>query len=146
MTPQDLKNIAHEINTQDNRITAHPLFCVFEKERIYGLDPDYSDVFEWYKPEQNSVLRPSELTEEKAEQEGYEKVYYVERDRFINAHFTEKAANEYIKINGHNLNEPFVFVTSLSGCNEMIEIRKALADNGLHMDLNLLKGRNSQNA
>ena len=116
MTPQDLENIAHEIKTQDNRITADPLFCVFEKERIYGLAPDYSDTWEWCNSGQRC-----------------EKVYYVERDRFVNAHFTEKAANEHIIINGHNLKEPFIYVTSLYRCGEMIEIRKALAGNSLRL-------------
>ena len=37
MTPEKLKEIAHEINTQDNRITADPLFCVFEKNEFMVL-------------------------------------------------------------------------------------------------------------
>ncbi len=133
MTQEDLKNIAYEINTQDNKITANPLFCVFEKERVYGLGSDWADIFEWYDSESDTILHPDEITEKEAKQDGYEKVYYVDRDRFVNAHFTERAANEHIKINGHNLNEPFVFVTSLYRCGEMIEIRKALANNSLRL-------------
>ncbi|MCP3966673.1 MAG: hypothetical protein GY718_10035 [Lentisphaerae bacterium] len=104
------KSIAHEINTQDNRATQDPLFCVFEKERIYGLDPDYSDGYEY-------------------DSETDDKIYYVERDRFATAHFTEKAAQEYIDIDGHNLERPFIYVTSMRRCYEMIAIRQALADN-----------------
>ena len=106
----DFAKIAHEINTQDNRATEDPLFCVFEKERIYGLHGDYSDRFEYDK-------------------ETGEKVYYVERDKFVNAHFTEAAAKEHIRINGHNLKSPFVYVTSMWRCPEMIAIRKALSNN-----------------
>lgn len=110
----DFATIAHEINTQDNRITQDPLFCVFEKERIYGLRSDYSDQYE-------------------RDEETDEKVYYVERDRFVNAHFTEAAAKEHIRINGHNLKKPFVYVTSLWRCEEMIAIRNALANQSLEL-------------
>jgi hypothetical protein len=43
MSDQELEVIAHELKTQDNRITACPIFAVQEKKRIYGMDPDYSD-------------------------------------------------------------------------------------------------------
>lgn len=107
MEQEDLERIAHELNTQDNRITADPLFCVFQKERIYGITRGYSDTFE--------------------QDDDGEKFYYFERDCFVNAHFTEKAAKEHIRINGHNLKSPFIFVTSLWRCEEMKNIRNALA-------------------
>lgn len=107
MTPEDLKNIAHEINTQDNRITADPLFCVFQKRRIYGIDEDCHDFYIF------------------TDEDGSE-IPCIDVDEFVNAHFTEKAANEHIRINGHNLKKPFIFVTSLFRCEEMIKIRKAL--------------------
>ncbi len=107
------KSIAHELNTQDNRATQDPLFCVFEKERIYGLHPDYADGYEWDDNDPD------------------EKVYYVERDRFVTAHFTEKAAQEYIDIDGHNLERPFIYVTSMRRCYEMIAIRQVISDNAI---------------
>ena len=110
----DFKEITHEINTQDNRATADPLFCVFEKERIYGIDPAFSDG--------DGV----EINEDG------EKVLYVERDKFVNAHFTERAAKEHIRINRHNLKSPFIYVTSLWRCDEMIAIRNALANQSFH--------------
>lgn len=110
----DFQEIAREINTQDNRITNEPLFCVFEKERIYGIDPRFSDG-DGYE----------------MDDEG-EKVHYIERDKFVNAHFTEKAAKHHIRINGHNLNQPFIFVTSLWRCPEMIAIRHALANQSIN--------------
>jgi len=124
MKKDNLVSIAHEINTQDNRITADPLFCVFEKDRIYGLDPDYSDEWERCNSECQCSCEPDSPCESITDE--CKKVYYVERDRFVNAHFTEKAALQHIKINGHNLTRPFTYVTSLFRCYEMIDIRNFL--------------------
>ncbi len=104
----DLSDIAHELKTQDNRLTENPLFCVFEKERVYGIDPSFSDYYDL--------------------DERGKKVYYVERDMFVSAHFTAKAAEKYIKENKHNLEQPFLYVSSMHRCPEMIAIRKALMD------------------
>jgi hypothetical protein len=40
----DLAYLKHELETQNNRSTADPLFCVFEEERI-PTAADYSDEF-----------------------------------------------------------------------------------------------------
>ena len=128
MKRDDLKNIAKEISTQDNRITENPLFCVFQKERIYGLTDDYSDTWEWCNSDSQCSCEPDEQCE--GSHDGCEQCYYVERDRFINAHFTEKSANHYIKIDGHNLTKPFTYVTSLWRCYEMIDIRNFLMSGG----------------
>lgn len=128
----DIKSIAHEINTQDNRITADPIFCVYEKDHIpYGISSDYSDSFEWYDPKDgNRSSIKDTVTKEFAKRMGYEKVYYIDVDKFINAHFTERAAKEHIRINGHNLNKPFIYVSSLFRCGEMISIRNFLKSGG----------------
>ena len=121
----DLKNlskIGKEMLSQDNHITQDPLFCVFEKERIYGLIPGYSDEFEWMNSDGESV--------EEDLDENLQKVYFIERDRFVNAHFTRKAASEYIGKNRHNLNRPFIYVISLNKCDEMIYIRRFLMSLG----------------
>lgn len=132
MTPEKLQHIAREIKTQDNRITADPLFCVFEKDRIYGLDPDYSDKWERCNSDYQCSCDPDSPCENKSDE--CRKVNYVERDRFVNAHFTEKAALHHIKINGHNLTRPFTYVTSLFRCQEMIDIRNALENGCLRID------------
>ena len=41
MTPEQLSELRTELQTQDNACTEHPLFCVFQKQRIYGLDSDH---------------------------------------------------------------------------------------------------------
>lgn len=127
----DIKSISYEISTQDNRATSYPLFCVFDKERIYGMDSDYSNSFEWFNQEGDETIdSDGGMSEDFAEENGYNKVYYLDIDRFINAHFTERAAKEHIRINGHNLNKPFIYVTSLFRCHEMISIRDFLKSGG----------------
>lgn len=50
----------------------------------------------------------------------------MERDRIVSAHFTEKAAQEYASLNGHNLNKPYIHVISLFRCEEIRAIRNML--------------------
>ena len=119
-----LSDIAHEINTQDNRCTADPLYCVFEKDRIYGVGSDYTDQWEWCNSDQQCHCDKSEWCGSKSNE--CEKVGYIEIDRFVNAHFTERAAKEHIRINGHNLKNPYVYATSLWRCEEMKHIREFL--------------------
>jgi len=141
MTPDELKTLSHEMNTQDNLATSHPLYCVFDKDYIWGMDPNFSDQYKWLDVEGVEVdLEQYELSEDLVEdEEGFaawqkdvgidlhiNKVYYAVRDRFLNAHFTMKAAHLYIDQNRHNLNKPFVYVVSLYRCHEMIKIQDHL--------------------
>jgi hypothetical protein len=53
----------------------------------------------------------------------------VEKEKvptFVSAHFTEKAAQEYVRLNGHNLNRPHIHVISLFRCEEMRAVRNML--------------------
>lgn len=43
-----LKDLQNELNTQDNRCTANPLYGVMTRRKIWGIDSNYSDDFEWY--------------------------------------------------------------------------------------------------
>ena len=104
----DLKKTSELLRTQNNRATAHPLFIVYEKERIYGVDPDFhDDVFH------DDVFEEMEIN-------------YIEKNRFVSAHFTEAAAERYIAENNHNLEKPFVYAASMYMCHEMIAIREFL--------------------
>ena len=101
----DLKKTSELLRTQNNRATAHPLFIVYEKERIYGVDPDFHDDACVYEAE---------------------KLHYIVRNRFVSAHFTEAAAERYIAENNHNLCRPFVYAASMHRCHEMMAIREFL--------------------
>jgi len=117
MKKEKLKELQDELKTQDNLATSHPLFCVFEKEIIYGIDSDYSDKFIY-------VDENGEEAEQDEPADDLRMVHYIKRDRFINAHLTDKAARLYIEQNKHNMEQPFVYVISLNRCHEMIAIQE----------------------
>jgi hypothetical protein len=126
--PDWLLEIAHKLKTQDNRITSEPLFCVFQKRRIYGIDSDWADDSVWVSitddglhevDEQEVVLDEFDEPTDSA----YKKLYYVDVDVFVNAHLTDEAAKLYIKQNHYNLKRPFTYVTSQYRCHEYIQLR-----------------------
>jgi hypothetical protein len=119
-----LPEIGERLRTQDNRITADPIFLVEEKKRVYGIDTDYDPEIAWMWPDEGEV--PKELavaaedwydeygTEPVAEESdgGYvlkdgksdtlRRVGYHEYWEYVQPFFTERAAQHYIKENGHN--------------------------------------------
>jgi len=127
-----LKNLSHELNTQNNRCTASPLFCVQQKKRIYGMDSGYSEgcIYQWrddpeyfWETEREALdgLKRDDLPEEDFD-DYIEEIYYVEIWDFVTAHLTEKAAQRYIDENRHNLNEPRIYVTSQYRCDEFNKV------------------------
>lgn len=42
-----LKEAKELLKTQDNRCTRDPIYCIMEKKRIYGYEPDYASDFIW---------------------------------------------------------------------------------------------------
>lgn len=135
MTECTLPSIGERIATQNNRITAEPLFVVFQKHRIYGLAPYYTERFIWvdtqndFSEADDRQHRILERMEERGRDTGpWERLGYVDVDRFVTACFTEAAAQSYIDANRHNLTKPFVFAASLYRNREMIAIRHHLMD------------------
>jgi hypothetical protein len=125
------------LHTQDNLATADPLFVVFEKDRIYGLE-EGSGTYEW-RDEDGDLAAEEECAElEKLKDEGggdtgldlngtkFSAIQFGERDRFVTACFTRKGAEDYLAANGHNLTKPFIYVSSLYRNREMIEVRQHL--------------------
>jgi hypothetical protein len=123
MTPEQLAALRDELRTQDNACTEHPLFCVFQKQRIYGLDSDHAEHFTWLSPDDGDGRR--ETDEDEA---GAERVGYVDVDRFVTACLTKRAAKDFIDRNSHRLHKPFLYVESLNRNEEMIELRNHLME------------------
>lgn len=121
MTIEQLSALRTELQTQDNACTEHPLFCVFQKQRIYGLDSDHAEHFTWLSPDDGDGRRE---TDEDAP--GAERVGYVDVDRFVTACLTRKAALAFIARQSHRLRDPFLYVTSLHRNKEMIALREHL--------------------
>jgi hypothetical protein len=43
-----LKEMRHLLKTQDNRITANPIYGIMKKVKVWGKDSSYADEYEWY--------------------------------------------------------------------------------------------------
>lgn len=111
-----LDELIHNLKTQDNLITANPIFIVQQKRLIVGMDSEYSDMFMWVEVGEERV---HEHTAKRLDRyyartgnvpRGYARVGYVETWEFVTACLTRKGCEDYIKINGHNLNEPRIYV------------------------------------
>lgn len=115
----DIAAIVKRLATQDNACTAHPIFVVQQRERIYGIDAQWTDDIAWIDDE--GEVDPSDPDWTKAEehyQETGEELWewtrtgYVDRWVFVQPFFTRAAAEAYIEANGHRLTDPRVYVDS----------------------------------
>ena len=130
--------IRRRLRTQDNRMTADPVFCVEQRRRIYvgegelccGEDDSYGH--DWmdsdWQPVDRSVARRLDRLERGGDPtpEGYTKNYYIEIWEFVTACFTELGAKEYLRVNGHNLRSPRIYVRSGYRNAEWIAVRESL--------------------
>jgi hypothetical protein len=121
LTPT-LLAIAENLRTQDNRITANPIFLVQKKVRTYGFDPDYDDTGEF------TVWRHQDGAEADAEEaarldalddaggelpEEWSRTSFQDSWETVQPFFTEDGAKEYLRINGHNVHgETRIYVES----------------------------------
>ena len=139
-----MEKISSALKTQDNRITADPLFIVFQKGAVV-VDEDYDhDRIVWVDDEGNEAddevdaqlnwMRGDvdgehfmdneiELIDEDECREGWRRLAIKEVDEFVTACLTETGAESYLKVNGHNLRKPYIFVTSLFRNEEMKRLR-----------------------
>lgn len=130
-----LNEIGERIRTQDNRITANPIYVVQRKRRTYGFDTDYDD------GERTVWLHSDESVEATAEErkpldeawergddipEGWIRTSYVDTWEFVMPFFTEAAADRYVRENAHRLGEARVFVDSAYRNPEWQAIREYL--------------------
>ena len=113
--PDEFKKIAHELRTQDNRITNCPMFEVQEKVRDWGYHADYAD---------GHVYIDEEGCEYEKRQPGTRKVYYKDRWAKLRVFFTEAAADLYIRQMSHrHTGELRTYVEAYYRCHEMMLIR-----------------------
>lgn len=140
MTAEQLAALRDELRTQDNAITADPLFVVYDKQRIYGLDSDHAEHYCWLYPDRGDgqsevtdsklVARLNHLESLGKEPEiasvQYARMGYVDVNRFITCCLTRKAARDFIDRNSHRLRKPFVYVESLDRNEEMNALRDHL--------------------
>ena len=134
MNNEQLTQIANQLNTQNNHATSHPIFLVQQRHRIYGMDPEYTNDYEWSDTEDREAGEPDNFTIEDLDRSyevggyigTYEKVYYKDIWMFVQCFFTEEAAIQYIQANKHNLIAPRIYVESAYRNYEWQDIRTHL--------------------
>lgn len=114
-----LAELGKELSEQDNLATADPIFVVMQKQEIVGVDPDYNkthvvwvDVY----GDHNQCDEELSFALEKAYgTEGcknYTRVECMDIDVWVQAFFTRKDAELFIKNNAKRLRKPFIYVES----------------------------------
>jgi hypothetical protein len=128
--PSEIVAIIERLHTQDNRITADPLFAVQQKRRIYGVDPERCDAVVWL--DETGDYREADAEEhalfEKAETapDGWYRTGYIDQWEFVTGCFTEQGCKDFIACNGHNLKEPRIYAYGAYRNAEFIALRKWL--------------------
>lgn len=129
-----LAHIREQMKTQDNACTAHPIFVVFNKKRIYGMDPEFGDDnYAWIASDEflEADARQAQVCDRYERifgqnPPGWDKRYYVEIDEFVTCAFTRKAAEAFIARKRHDYRLLHIYVESLYRMQEMITVREAI--------------------
>ncbi len=129
-----LRVLGERIRTQDNLATTVPIFAVQQRIRDYGSD-DNGDGYEWRNAdgdwEKASPRKARELdalAEDAEETPGWVRSYYRDRWEFVTACLTRVGCEDYIRLNGHNLCDPRVYVYSGFRNEEWKSLRAALGN------------------
>ncbi|WP_251850492.1 hypothetical protein [Klebsiella aerogenes] len=129
--PPELYTIAEIIRTQDNRITDQPMFVVFQKREIIGSDEHSPSRICWvWDGEEVSELRAKRLEalyQDGRDTRGYDRYAMQEVDEFVTACFTEHGCKDYLRQNGHNLRQPYIYACGSFRNNEYQLVRNWLA-------------------
>lgn len=132
---EELQKIGERLRTQDNRITADPMFCVQIKVRDIGFNSGYASGRCWYNSEEEEVIYDDDPNFKKPpEGDDWEESGYNDRWEDVMVAFSEDGCNEYLALNGHNdrrvahNGEVRIYAKSFHRCPEMIAIRKFLME------------------
>lgn len=135
----NITEIGSLLKTQDNRITADPIFMVQERHRVYGLNPEFSDDCEWrdvdsgdyvpatpeQAPELDRLLSANLPTY--IDDVEFDQIYYTDIWINVQPFFTEAAAQQWISNNQHNYERPLrIYAESAHNNPEWKAIRRWL--------------------
>lgn len=133
-----LEPISQRMRGQDNRATSHPIFIVQQRRRVYGFDPAWTDDIAWIydgaevatsREELEKFLEEITLSEDRAYDTGaLTKTGYRDRWEFVQPFFSNEGAEEYIRANRHNLDEPRIYVASGYRNDEWQAVRAVLLE------------------
>lgn len=129
-----LAEIGNNINTQDNRITGHPIFVVEQQVRDFGYESDFASDYVWidydndhYEADEDEHKGLDIIYKDTGRSpNAWEMAFYKERWEFVTACFTEKGCEDYLAIDGHNLGKTRIYVHSGYRNYEWQQIREAL--------------------
>ncbi len=132
----DIEQIRYRMRTQKNYATEHPIYCVMQKQRVFGFAEGYQDGYQWFDADSNEdcdqetsnqLDREAEYCDEwHIDGVNYRRVGFKDIDQFVTLCFTEQAARDFMESQAHRLNKPFLYVDSLDRNPEMIAVRKHL--------------------
>lgn len=128
-----LPDIGHLIKTQNNRCTADPFFVVYSKQEIVvNEEYDYDRII-WVDEEgeeatEHKAKRLELLMQEGRELDNWRRIAVKEIDQFETASFTEQGCKDFLKIQGHNLKQPYIYAHSFWRNHEMLAIREMLSN------------------
>lgn len=131
---ETLRKIGILITTQDNRITDQPMFIVQQRRRMYGLDTGYCDNFIWLCSEdeyneasaEEADALEAEYQDTGRAKDGWQRTGYIDQWEFVTACFTEQGCIDYLKLDGHNLNEPRIYAEGSYRNEEFRAVRNSL--------------------
>lgn len=131
-----LADLGLRLRTQDgmgsergpSHATAHPVYMVQERERVYGIDTSHTDP-DGYVLGDDDGDAPVDLPVEAGERVD-DAVPYINQWVFVQGAvaLTRDGIEAYLAVNGHNLKEPRVWVGSMYRVEEMIRLVAILGD------------------
>lgn len=132
-----LRELAHELMTQDNAMTSRPIPTVREKELVSGFDADYTDMAGWYDHGNDLFIdsEDPEVAEMEArwqddghEPQDWSRSGYTYREKTVATFLTTKAAKAYIARRGHDhRGELRTYIESAYRNPELAEVRRLLS-------------------
>lgn len=138
-----MERLGNRLITQDSRLTADPLFCVFERREVVVNEEFDYDYISWTDTDADYQEIEGEKRERlEAPYEGhrpiperYQRHAIKEFDSFVTACFTEQGYKDFLAIQGHNLRKPFTYVTSLFRNEEMKALRTMMMGLAIQVEL-----------
>ena len=137
-----IRQMSENLKTQDNAGTADPIFVVYERLMIVGLEDGYQESWSWITDDDGDTTEADDdlvpiLTKLHDDCEPlvigsrtYRKIGIKYVDKFCAAFLTRKGAENYLAINKHNLTAPFIYVESMFRNAEMIAVRNHFMSKG----------------
>lgn len=150
---ETLTRLAHELRTQDNLCTAHPMYVVQRLETDVGYDTDYTDKIGWTDsetlvttksdPERFTRFEAGNFSEDDdGDAEQWTRTGYVERWEFLQPFFAKSAAEEFIARNGHRFGTMRMYVES-GHRNQEWQLLREMLRGPLAEEITLLRERNA---